>query len=86
VRILLDASLPRRLARLLPEHDIRTGAAMGWAGIRNSERLRLAAAGFDALLRALQAPTPRQLVRAGRRAARVHSPAKLSRAADFKQL
>jgi len=41
VRILLDESLPRPLARLLPEHDVRTVAAMGWAGIRNSKLLQL---------------------------------------------
>jgi hypothetical protein len=54
VRILLDESLPRSLARLLPEHDVRTVAAMGWAGERNSELLRLAAAAFDAVLTADQ--------------------------------
>jgi len=26
---------------LLPEHDVRTVAAMGWAGIRNSKLLQL---------------------------------------------
>ena len=36
MRILLDESLPRPLARLLPEHEVRTVAAMGWTGIRNS--------------------------------------------------
>jgi predicted nuclease of predicted toxin-antitoxin system len=54
VRILLDESLPRPLARLLPEHDVRTVAAMGWAGKRNSELLRLAVGDFDALLTADQ--------------------------------
>jgi len=50
VRLLLDESLPRPLARLLPEHEVRTVAAMGWTGIRNSELLQLAAGEFDALL------------------------------------
>ena len=54
MRILLDESLPRRLARLLPEHDVHTVAAMGWNGKRNGELLQLAAAGFDALLTADQ--------------------------------
>lgn len=54
MRILLDESLPRRLARLLPEHDVRTVAAMGWAGKRNSELLQLAARPFDAVLTADQ--------------------------------
>ena len=55
MRLLLDESLPRRLARLLPEHDVRTVAAMGWGGKQNGELLRLAAAAdFDALLTADQ--------------------------------
>jgi hypothetical protein len=54
VRILLDESLPRTLARLLPEHEVRTVAAMGWTGIRNSELLQLAAGEFDAFLTADQ--------------------------------
>jgi hypothetical protein len=54
VRVLLDESLPRPLARLLPEHEIRTVAAMGWTGIRNSELLQLAAGEFDAFLTADQ--------------------------------
>ena len=54
MRILLDESLPRPLARLLPEHDVRTVAAMGWAGKRNGELLQLAAVDFDAVLTADQ--------------------------------
>lgn len=54
MRILLDESLPRRLTRLLPEHEVRTVASMGWAGKRNGELLQLAAAEFDALLTADQ--------------------------------
>ena len=54
MRVLLDESLPRPLARLLPEHEVRTIAAMGWTGIRNSELLRLAAGEFDAFLTADQ--------------------------------
>jgi hypothetical protein len=54
VRILLDESLPRPLARLLPEHEVRTVAAMGWTGIRNNELLQLAAGDFDAFLTADQ--------------------------------
>lgn len=54
MRILLDESLPRPLARLLPEHEVRTVAAMGWTGIRNNELLQLAAGEFDAFLTADQ--------------------------------
>ena len=54
MRILLDESLPRPLARLLPEHEVRTVAAMGWTGKRNGELLQLAAGNFDAFLTADQ--------------------------------
>ena len=54
MRILLDESLPRPLARLLHEHDVRTVAAMGWTGKRNGELLQLAAGDFDAVLTADQ--------------------------------
>ena len=54
MRILLDESLPRPLARLLPEHEVRTVAEVGWTGKRNGELLQLAAAGFDAVLTADQ--------------------------------
>lgn len=54
MRILLDESLPRPLARLLPEHDVRTVGAMGSSGKRNGELLQLAAAEFDVLLTADQ--------------------------------
>ncbi len=54
MRILLDEPLPRPLARLLPEHEVRTVAAMGWTGRRNGELLQLPAGDFDALLTADQ--------------------------------
>ena len=54
MRVLLDESLPRQLARLLPEHDVRTVAAVGWTGIRNGELLKLAVDNFDAFLTADQ--------------------------------
>ena len=44
MRILLDESLPRPLARLLPGHEVRTVAQMGWSGTRNGPLLALAAA------------------------------------------
>ena len=46
--------MPQPLARLLPEHEIRSVAAMGWAGKRNGELPQLAASDFDALLTADQ--------------------------------
>ena len=54
MRILLDESLPRPLARLLPGHEVRTVAQMGWSGTRNGPLLELAAADFDVLLTADQ--------------------------------
>ena len=54
MRILLDESRPRPLARLLPGHEVRTVAEMGWSGTRNGPLLTLAAADFDVLLTADQ--------------------------------
>ncbi|MBI1736159.1 MAG: DUF5615 family PIN-like protein [Candidatus Rokubacteria bacterium] len=52
MRILVDESLPRRLTQLLPGHEARTVAEMGWTGAGNGVLLRLAAADFDAFLTA----------------------------------
>ena len=54
MRILLDESLPRPLAQLLFDHDVRTVATMGWTGKRNGELLQPAATDFDAFLTADQ--------------------------------
>lgn len=54
MRILLDESLPRPLARLLPDHEVRTVSAVGWTGTRNGELLKLAAGSFDVFLTADQ--------------------------------
>ena len=52
MKILLDESVPRRLAAAFPESfRVRTVQQMGWAGTQNGELLRLAADhGFDALV------------------------------------
>ena len=51
MRILLDEQLPRRLARQLSQHQVRTVQQQGWTGMRNGELLRsAAAAGFEILL------------------------------------
>lgn len=53
MRVLLDESLPRQLARAIPDHDVRTVIQMGWASIENGELLRLAvAAGFEVFVTA----------------------------------
>jgi predicted nuclease of predicted toxin-antitoxin system len=55
VRILQDEQLPRRLARQLAPHQVRTVQQQGWAGLRNGELLRrAAAAGFEIFLTADQ--------------------------------
>ena len=50
MKLLLDESLPRRLATLFHgSFEVRTVQQMGWAGSGNGELLRLAAdCGFDA--------------------------------------
>ena len=52
MRVLLDESVPRRLAAAFPgSFGMRTVQQMGWAGCSNGELLRLAADhGFDALV------------------------------------
>lgn len=54
MRVLLDESLPRRLARLLPGHEVTTVPACGWAGARNGRLLALAAERFDVFITADQ--------------------------------
>ena len=52
MKVLLDESVPRRLAAEFPESfGTRTVQQMGWAGCSNGELLRLVADhGFDALV------------------------------------
>ena len=47
MRILLDESLPKPLAREFPGYHVSTVAGMGWSGKRNGELLRLAQREFD---------------------------------------
>lgn len=55
MRILLDEQLPRRLARELIGHEVRTVLQEGWAGLQNGELMRRAAAkGFEVFLTADQ--------------------------------
>ena len=54
MRILLDESLPRQLAPLIPGHEVRAVKQMGWVGTRNGPLLRLAAQHFDVFLTADQ--------------------------------
>lgn len=50
MRILLDESLPRRLAREFSGHEAQTVQSRGWAGLKNGELLRVASTEFQALL------------------------------------
>lgn len=50
MRVLLDECVPRKLRSELPGHEVRTGAEMQWAGIKNGALLRQAALEFDVLL------------------------------------
>jgi PIN like domain len=51
MRILLDECAPRPLKRELADYEIRTVVAMGWAGKKNGELLRLMSQeGFTILL------------------------------------
>jgi hypothetical protein len=50
VKILLDECVDWRLARDITGHDVLTARDMGWAGIKNGELLKLAAAQFDAIV------------------------------------
>ena len=54
MRVLLDESLPRPLARLLVGHAVRTVGQAGWSSVTNGVLLRLASADFDVLLTADQ--------------------------------
>ena len=51
MKVLLDENLPHELRHFLPRHEVFTTAFKGWAGVKNGELLRLAAAdGFDVLI------------------------------------
>lgn len=50
MRLLLDESVPSRLRRSLPTHQVSTVVEMGWSGVRNGKLLALAATGFDAFI------------------------------------
>ena len=47
MRVLLDESVPRRLARLIPGHEVTTVVDHGWAGMRNGVLLDRASRDFD---------------------------------------
>ena len=54
MRILLDESLPRRLASALSMHEVQTVVEAGWSGVKNGKLLALASVQFDAFVTADQ--------------------------------
>ena len=65
MRILVDESLPRHLAKELPDHEVSTVHEQRWLGLRNGVLLRAASeAGFQALITADRSLAFQQNVRA----------------------
>jgi predicted nuclease of predicted toxin-antitoxin system len=50
MRLLLDESVPARLYRALPSHQVSNAVREGWSGVKNGKLLALAAASFDAFV------------------------------------
>jgi hypothetical protein len=51
MRLLLDESVPTRLRRYMPGHEVLTAVEMGWSGVKNGRLLALAAANnFEAFI------------------------------------
>lgn len=50
MRLLLDESVPSRLRRSLPEHEVHTVVEVGWSGVKNGKLLALSAIEYDALI------------------------------------
>lgn len=50
MRLLLDESVPARLYRELPNHQVSNAVREGWSGVKNGQLLALAAASFDAFV------------------------------------
>ena len=50
MRVLLDESVPRQLARYLVGHAVSTVPRQGWAGLDNGELLDHASERFDVLI------------------------------------
>ena len=51
MKVFFDEDVPRKLVRLLPQHNIHTVVSMNWGGIKNGALLTLIEReGFDAFL------------------------------------
>ena len=50
MKIFLDHCVPKRLLRLLSDHDVKTAYQMGWAARKNGELLKLVENEFEVFL------------------------------------
>jgi hypothetical protein len=50
LKIFLDHCVPKRLLRLLPEHEVKTAFQMGWAAKKNGELLKLTEGEFEVFI------------------------------------
>lgn len=51
MRLLLDECMPRRFARALADHDVKTVQSMRWGGVSNGALLRrISTEGFDVFI------------------------------------
>ena len=50
MRILIDECVPSIVKKRLPERELETVQAMGWAGIKNGELIGLADSEFDVFI------------------------------------
>lgn len=50
MKIFLDHCVPKRLLRLLFEHEVKTAYQMGWAAKKNGELLKLVEGEFEVFL------------------------------------
>jgi len=54
MRLLLDESLPWRLAGLVAGHEVTSVQLMGWSGLKNGALLQIASTAFGAFITADQ--------------------------------
>ncbi len=47
MRVFLDENLPRKFARALADHEVRTARQMSWNTLKNGKLLALVAPAFD---------------------------------------
>jgi len=50
MKVLLDECLPKRFAKLLPDHEVRTTRQMNWHGLSNGRLLRTCDPSFDVFI------------------------------------